>query len=499
MTMYMLGKKTFSLLLQLCLPGWLMLIAISGQAEEALAAPQTPQLQQTVQNQSPESAIEETVQEPSASPLTPVEQLDDAHERFASYYDDGLYSQATVAAGQTLQLAQQIYGTDSLETALALGNLATVQRKSGELKQAMSNYETSIYLIEEREGIIAYRLVNPLMGLAATQNALGAFELGLTTYNRALRINHVELGLNNVEQMRIRDGLTESYIGMGDVEDANFQQENQLRIIRDQYPNDLTKLTAATYKLADWYRRSYQPEKETLLMQNAVRNFKKAAGSSSADQVNALMGLASAYQQLDMPAQSLQTLKKALRINNKSATSDPLLGAEVQVQLADLYNAYGESRNARRTYAAAWQTLADADAAEDIVYGYFGEPTRIYSVQLPDVYPTNSKTLELFTDDPDLFRNGLLVADFDVDENGRIDNIRIIESDPAGLMDKKISYLLGRQFYRPRMLDGETVTTEGLQIRHGFSYLPKQETKKQDDKPARDSNSGKLEYPGAGT
>ena len=146
------------------------------------------------------------------------------------------------------------------------------------------------------------------------------------------------------------------------------------------------------------------------------------------------------------------------------------------MQLADLYNAYGESRNARRTYTEAWQTLVEADAAEDIFYGYFGEPISIYSVQLPDVYPTNSKTLELFADDPDLFRNGLLVTDFDVDENGRIDNIRIIESDPAGLMDKKISYLLGRQFYRPRMLNGETVTTEGLQIRHGFSYLPKKES-----------------------
>ena len=428
--------------------------------------------------------------------FTLEEQLDDAHYRFLSYFADELYPQALVAARQTLQLANEYYGSDSLEAALALANVATTQSRTGELAGAVANYKTCIGIIEDHEGIVSPRLVNPLLGLAAAHNDMGDFDRGLRTYNRALRINHVELGLNNSEQMRIRDGLTESYAGLGDNEDANFQQEIQVRIIRQEYDDDLNELLPAIYKLADWYKRSNQPEKEALLLQNAARTIRKAAGDDSNEQIKMLRSLAAAYQRMDMPSEAIRLLKKAWRINNESDTRDPLLSAEIEVEIGDFYNGFNDLRSARRYYTSAWGTLTreGGDDGPELLEKYFGAPVNIWSVRLPDVYPINSKTARLAAENPDLFREGLLVAEYEIDDDGRADNIRIIESDPEGMLDKRVTYLLRRYFYRPRFAEGVPVATEGIQLRHLFSYLP--ETGKQEASKRADDTGERLEYPG---
>ncbi len=210
------------------------------------------------------------------SPPTDAEQLEDAQQRFLGYFEDGLYPQALVAANQAVKLSRKVYGKDSLETALALTNRATVQNRTGDYQNALKNYQRSIRIIEDREGIVSPRLVNPLMGLAATHNTLGAFDRGLRHYQRALRINHVELGLNNLEQMTIRDGLTASYIGVGKADDADFQQEVQLRIVQTKYGNDLEYVLPAAEKLAEWYGNSNQYEKQMLLQQGTLQAIRKA-------------------------------------------------------------------------------------------------------------------------------------------------------------------------------------------------------------------------------
>jgi hypothetical protein len=424
------------------------------------------------------------------------DQLEDAQERYLSYMFNDQHRQAETAAEQVLKLATQLYGSASATAGYAHANLANAQFKLGKLQQSRDNYQRSIAVLEKTEGQISPQLINPLMGLATVQNALGNFDRGLLTNERALRINHVELGLKNPDQMIIRDGLTESHLGLGDLDDANFQQEIQARIARDEYGSDLEQLMPAMYKLAEWYRASNQPEKETLQLQNTVRLIRKTAGNSSTDQIRALRGLASAYQRLDMPAEAVRTLKQAMRLNSDSEYTDPLLSADIQVEIGDYYNSFGDLRDAGRYYGYAWQTLMEADAAEDIYQTYFGKPVTIWSVQLPYVYPSNSKTRELLQSEPDQFADGFIMVEYVVNKHGRADDIRIIESDPPSLMDKRVKYLMGRNFYRPRFVDGAAVVSEELQLRHNFSYLRSKVETEPLEQPAIDADSGRLEYPG---
>jgi hypothetical protein len=296
--------------------------------------------------------------------------------------------------------------------------------------------------------------------------------------------------------MRIRDGLTESYLGLGDKEDANFQQEVQLRIIRQEYAGDIDALLPAVYKLADWYRRSNQPEQETLLLQSAVRSIKKSVGNDSKEQIRMLRSLAAAHQRLDMPGEAMRLLKRAWKINEGSEARDPLLGAEIEVEIGDYYNGSNDQRNALRYYTLAWETLTTegGDESPRLLEYYFGTPVNIWSMQLPDIYPLNTRTAKLTVENPDLFREGFLVAEYDVSQNGRTDNIRIIEADPAGLLDRRVVSLIGRYFYRPRFENGIAVVTASLQLRHRFIYLP--DTAKPDTKKKVNDTDGRIEYPG---
>ncbi len=283
--------------------------------------------------------------------------------------------------------------------------------------------------------------------------------------------------------MPIRDGLTESYLGLGSIADANFQQEVQMRIVRDEFSDDLTKLTHASNKLAGWYQRSDQQEKEVWQREMTVRTIRDKGGDDGSMQIRELRDLAAAYQRLDLSEEealnaynaAVSTLNEAARINNARAKPDPLLGAEIQLEIGDVHNVFGAPRDARRCYTQAWQILTDAEADTDVFEIYFGTPTHIGLINLPAVYPDDDETREIWRANPDRFRPASLQALIDIDDYGRTENIRITESSPQNLLDDRAISLLKRYRYRPRFENGQPVMTINLPISHAFSYLPDDE------------------------
>ncbi|MDP6435668.1 MAG: energy transducer TonB [Gammaproteobacteria bacterium] len=397
--------------------------------------------------------------------------LDDAHQRFMDYYAEEQYQLALVAAAQVVEHTHAIYGEASLEAGLALTNLATAQAKLGDHPAALMNYQASVAIIEATQGIISPRLVNPLLGVAAEHNAMENYDLGLAVYERALRIYHVEHGLFNVDQMKIRDGLTESYVGLGDMQNAGFQQQVQAMIIRQEHGDDLELVVPAVFKLAEWYQRTNQPEKEQQQYTFAVNAIRQLEGQNSTLQINALRGLSAAYMRSVNQATSIRLLKQAIRLNETSAEPDPVLTADILIELGDNYSMLGSMRDARRVYQSAWQILAEEDEADKLHNNYFGTPVGIRAERLPDVYPSRSKNRKLLHKQPDAFLTGYVNISYDIDKSGRVKNVEVLESDPPGLIDKRIKILVSRIGYRPRMVDGEPVATPNNRLSHEFMYL----------------------------
>jgi tetratricopeptide (TPR) repeat protein len=419
--------------------------------------------------------------------------LNEANENSADFFTAGRDDQSTVAATRALWTARINYGEESIEAALAQIRLANAQQKSGDHPAAVDSFEQSIRRIEAVDGIVSPKLVTPLMGLAASQNALGAFDRGLISYQRALRLNHVDNGLYNEQQLPIRDQLTETYMALGEQDDAEFQQEIQVVILQQEYGNNPEKVIPAMYKLAGWYGRTNQPQKQAHQYQTAVKMIREQTDKNSPDQIEALRELSKIYFHMNMPAESMRTLKRAYRFNAEASEPDPVLAADIEIQIGDFYNLFGNRNNARRYYKIAWDRLDALGGKEELLDNYFGSPVMLEGPALPDVYPMNSSTAELLVQQPQRFREGYVMAEFNVEADGRVRKIRIIESAPASLIDKRVRIVLARQRYRPRFIAGEALASNGERLRHQFNYELQRNQNDDDKDGERLTRPGLLE------
>jgi tetratricopeptide (TPR) repeat protein len=419
--------------------------------------------------------------------------LNEANENSADFFSNGRNDQTTVTATRALWTARVNYGEESIEAALAQIKVANAQQKSADHPAAVDSFEQSIRRIEAVEGIVSPKLVSPLMGLAASLNTLGAFDRGLITYQRALRLNHVDNGLYNEQQLPIRDRLTETYMALGEQDDAEFQQEIQVVILQQEYGNNPDKVIPAMYKLAGWYQRTNQPQKQAYQYQTAVRMIREQADKDSPNQIEALRELSKIYFRMNMPAESMRTLKRAYRLNAEASEPDPVLAADIEIQIGDFYSLFGNRNNARQYYKNAWNRLDALGGKEELLDNYFGRPVMLEGPAFPDVYPMNSSTAEMLVQQPERFREGYVMAEFNVEANGRVRDIRIIESAPAALIDKRVRIVLARQRYRPRFVAGEPIASNGERFRHPFNYAQQHDQNDDDKAGERLTRPGLLE------
>ncbi len=249
----------------------------------APALPTTPAM--TAQ---PPTADQATATEPpqtvAAAEPTRDERLigrDRAQRQFLKLYDDGNYEQSIFFANQVVDLTREIFGNRSIELANPIMNLASAYRVSGDTQSAQATYSAAIEIIDDNAGILSAELINPLMGLGATYNDAGQHDLALRAYRRALHVNHVNAGFYNFEQLPVRDGLTESYLGLEELERADFEQTIQVSIYEHEYGQNNTAILPAMYKLADWYHRTGQFENEHSIYVAALRMVKRSGGKQT--------------------------------------------------------------------------------------------------------------------------------------------------------------------------------------------------------------------------
>jgi tetratricopeptide (TPR) repeat protein len=399
---------------------------------------------------------------------TLLQRRDAAQEQFVRLADEKRYDEAVTLATQIVDLTVQAYGDKSIELAGPLTNLATVQMRRGDLTAAESNYQSSITLIERAEGILSPRLINPLVGLGATYNRGGLYGQATEAYQRALRVNHAEQGFYNRDQFKIRDGLTETYLGLEELDQANFQQQTQLAIERRRHGDDSAELVPAIEKLARWYDRTGQYVESRLQWANARRILRETKGPEDPALVDTLIGESQSYQGEAFLPSAVRSLKDALEILDAQPTRDHLKRAEVLVSLGDLYLAVNRVNSAREHYLQAWDDLSGNDELLAQRDDYFARPRRISGQRLDTVAGDDTGTGPRTR--PEAFASGYVVANLAVDEDGRVREPKVIESDPAGFMDEYLLDVLGGSRFRPRIDDGQVVVSEGVVFRHDFQY-----------------------------
>ncbi|MGI9329343.1 MAG: TonB family protein [Gammaproteobacteria bacterium] len=419
------------------------------------------------------------------------------YERMVRLLKEKRYGEAKEAAQAVVTMTEQESGPDSIKIVPPLDNLATTQMLNGDLIDAANNYQRSIAIIKQAEGRLTPRLVNPYVGLGATYNRAELYEKAEEAYLTALRINHVNDGFYNLEQIRIRDGLTEAFIGLDDFGEADFHQTIQLEINQRRYGEDNPEVAPAMYKLARWYERAGLMEEARYIYQRAQSVIRKSAGKNSPEMVAALEGMAGTYERQGLLGESAGRLKRALKIVESQPEIDRPKQAELLVRLGDLFMGAGQRDTANANYERAWQALSQDPEYSDLRQLYFSNPVRVAGLGWSVLrYGPGVRG-----NAPDLLEGFVLVR-YDVATDGRTENVTIIESDPQDLMDKRVKSAIKRSYFRPRYSDGVAAVAEGQLYRHDFRYRPEPPEKRKKDskplKPPTGGGSGRIDYPNAG-
>ena len=431
--------------------------------------------------------------------------LDAARDRYLRLMEDGRNAEAATVGREVVALVSQLHGSDSLELASPLTNLATAELRNGELKDAETDYRAAIALLDKRENFLSPRLINPLVGLGETYVRSEQYPQAAETYERALRVNHVNEGFYNLEQMKIRDGLTEGFLGLQDLEKANFHQEAQLYIQKRKLGADNPELIEPLTKLGRWYDRSGQAESARFAYQSAARLAETAGGENAPAMVEPMLAIAETYQQQallppdpesNQSAESLlplssMMLRKALGILEQQQPPDPAQRARVLVKLGDLYMLWEKRKTAADRYAEAWQALSTDPNLRVQRDEYFAQPTRIAGPSAPKIFPIPSpKSSRLNRAD---LEPGFVVLRFNVNQLGRVTDATVVEADPENLIEEQVSRAVKSTLFRPRYADGAAVAATDLILRHEFRYAPKKLEKK--DAPADGDASKPLKEP----
>ncbi len=425
----------------------------------------------------------------AVNPATNKATRDAAYQRMLELKEQNRYPEAVASAQRVLELSEQVWDEDDIELVAPLNNLATMQMYNADYEAAEKNYLRSISLITRRHGILSPRLINTYVGLGATYHRAELFEQAERAFAKALRVNHVNEGFYNFDQLEIRDHLTEAYIGLAQLDDASFHQEAQLEIHQRKLGPDDLEITPALHKLGQWYERIDNHELARDTYRRERRLLVKHYGKDHPAQIDALLGIASSLKTQGLMSQSAVRLKDALLLSDNHPDGDQLQTIDILVKLGDIYTSDRKPNTALTHYQRAWAKLSADENYAAKRDEYFANPVRVAGVPwralqyAPDTNPRSAK-----------LENGHVLVTYNVSETGRPRDVEVIESDPPGLMDQRVKRNLAQSYYRPAFADGMPVEMTQQLFRHDFLFSPalaEGETKQ----PPKRRTDGPLERP----
>ena len=203
-----------------------------------------------------------------------------------------------------------------------------------EYELAQEVFRECIQLMEVNSNIISPELSSPLYGIALTLNRFGQYEDAIKVLDRALRINHVNNGLYNPDQIKIHDSLTESYVGKKDVKNANHHQSFQVFISKKYYGINNSQVDESLNKLAKWYKRTGQIYSEREIHKELLDRQETRIGADMASLVETYKNLSFSHRREGIDLfQSTNPLKEALEAIDLMENPDLSLKFEVLLDL----------------------------------------------------------------------------------------------------------------------------------------------------------------------
>lgn len=405
-------------------------------------------------------------------------------DRFTSFNEalaNKSYSEAEITAKQMVESVN----TDAIDAvparARALQNLALVQKLQGNFASSSQNYEAVLSLIASEEDNLSPSLILPLRGLAILQMDTGDSAAASDTFDRATHVSNVNYGPHSFNQLPILNAKMQIYLGQNDPASALDVLDRIYMLHTRKYAWEAEELLPALYQKAEIYeqlnmrheayrtwrhvraiKRQHYAENDVSLVEPNIRMAKLS-----------MQSLRSTVYRTVTTSTAEKHLKRALWIAENSPDGDWQVRKDCLLALADYYTLFNLKGRAHRRYAKAWELMSSNEnsliaRAED-----FEAPT-----PLSQPRPDPNAGFEYHSDrakaKPDDYIEGEMIMAFTVNDRGRTEDFRVVDSDPPNFsrMEYRVRNAVREFVYRPRYVNGEAAATENLQYRAKFFYLP---------------------------
>lgn len=397
------------------------------------------------------------------TPDDPLAQREAAYREFKAHFDAQQYQEAAQPAQEVVELTEQTFGPDHPELVTPLNNLATVQERVGDYEGSEASYRRSIAIVEKADGYYSDRLVRPLMGLGVTFNAAGRYQQGLLAFQRAQHITHRREGVYNLDQIELIDGETQSYLGLNEFSEADRSQRLAFIISERKLGKDNIDLVPAMQKLAQWYQRTFQYANERIMYERALEILEAHHGANDLALIEPLRGIATSRNLEGLRrSEGEQALERRLEIVRASPEATPTQHLSALVELGDWYMASNKPDQGIELYKEAWDYIQGNNELSFELSDIFDNPVRLL-YRSPVV--SDSEPISTSDDDGEKF----IDLEFTVTSTGRVVDIKIQDANVRNVIKRAVKFAVAKARYRPRLVDGVPVDTEGVRMRQTFT------------------------------
>jgi tetratricopeptide (TPR) repeat protein len=361
-----------------------------------------------------------------------------------------------------------------------LAALARIQNELGERDTAEKNFLRAIDLIEMADGEYALRLIEAYRGLGRTYIKSARYPEAIAALEQAQHISQRNLGLFNVEQTPLIDDITTAYLGIGDTVEARRMQLERLDNAVRRYGADDPRVFPFRYQLADYYQKSRLP----VSAREQYAAVLEAQESHLGAEHPALLPPLRQLVRIDLlTAQTEETAAhdRLVSILEKNPDMDVVERGLSLATLGDWAIVANDPAKARDYYNQAW-TVLSANPKLDVA-SFFAKPAMIDFVP-----PLSAVDRGVRSRRP--YSWGQIVFKFDVSADGRPLNVAKVaeRSQPTSAIESTYNRRLRETHFRPRIVDGQPVATENVELTHFFRFYVGKDDGKDDD--ASESDEG---------
>ena len=410
-------------------------------------------------------------------------QVEELKQRLNLYHEamnSRQYAEADILAKRIMELSIIVNGRDSVNSANALTNLALVQHRQNQYVFAILNYQAAIQTIEQIDGILSADLIRPLQGLGHTEMEMENIDRARDVFERAVHISHVNDGPRNPEQIESLNAIAETYLLTGYVKGALDIQQNIYALSARANGPESASFIPALQQHAQWMRKLGLYNRERAAYRQILSLQNKHLGESDLNMIPTLLALGmSRYNFGNVPWDTLYIpraagpdyyLRRASRIAIVQPESNWKLAADTAIAVGDYYTVTRRSARARYAYIEAWHRMSADPEGLSTRREQLEWPKLLQSPHLPEYYEDQMPLFE--PTNTDNFLRGTITAEFDVSFSGKPVNIRLIESQPPGLIEieRRLVLTLKNLMHRPRFEDGSRVVTRQVTYTYEFYY-----------------------------